>query len=152
VEDSFGHTWGHVWNTREAAERFAARLRKETRNPDWEVYELSPLGPTAGEQPDHPGPIDILVGRQSHGNTYNLDPRSYRLLRQRFPRGHGRPTVFIGRDTNDGYEAPRGPIYDRVVTLLTGLSLEQLLDAFGGYRVVDPLSNLTLWEAKRAAG
>jgi hypothetical protein len=152
VEDSFGRKWLHVWDTREAAERFAARVRRETRNPNWEVYELTPLRPPGGQAAGSPEPIDILVGRQSDGNTYSLHPNSFRLLRQRFPDIRVQPTVFIGRDTQDSYEATWGSIYDQVATLLTGLSPQRLQGAFGGYRVVDPVSNLTLWEAKPAAG
>jgi hypothetical protein len=149
VEDSFGRKWLHVWDTRDAAERFAARLRKETHNPNWEVYELNPLRPPAGEAP--PSLIAILVGRQSDGNTYSLHPNSFKLLRQRFPEARVQPTVFIGRHTQDNHEASWGSIYDQVATILTGLSPERLLDAFGGYRIVDPVSNLTLWEAKPVA-
>ena len=148
VEDSFGRKWLHVWDTRKAAERFAARLRRETRNANWEVYELNPLLPSAGEAAGSSEPIAILVGRQSDGNTYSLHPNSFKFLRQRFPQVRVQPTVFIGRDTQDNYETTWGSIYDQVATLLTGLSAERLLDAFGGYRVVDPVSNLTLWEEK----
>ena len=45
VEDSYGRRWLHVWDSREDAERFAVLLRRETSNPDWEVYELSPPRP-----------------------------------------------------------------------------------------------------------
>ena len=41
-------------------------------------------------------------------------------------------------------------MYDQVAALVTGLSQKVLLDAFGGYRVVDPISNLVLWEAELA--
>lgn len=150
VEDSFGRKWLHVWDTRQAAERFAARVRRETRNSNWEVYELTPLRAPADNGADCPGPIAILVGRQSDGNTYGLHPNSFRLLRQRFPHTPLRSTVFIGRKTGENDEDPWGSIYDHVATLLTGLSPEKLLDAFGGYRVVDPVSDLTLWEAKPA--
>ncbi len=150
VEDSFGRKWLHVWDDRAAAERFAARLRKETHNRNWEVYQLSPLRPRADEAADPPGPIEILVGRQSEGNTYNLHPKSFKLLRQRFPQARSLPTIFIGRDTQGDDEATSGSIYDHVATLLTGLSPEKLCDAFGGYRVADPISNLTLWETTLA--
>jgi hypothetical protein len=151
VEDSFGRKWVHVWDTREAAERFAARVRGATRNSSWEVYQLNPLPAPNGETPGTPGAIAILVGRQSDGNTYSLHPKSFRLLRQRFPKVSGQPTVSIGRYTQDNHEAIGGSIYDQVAALLTGLSPERLLDSFGGYRVVDPVSNLTLWVAKPAA-
>ncbi len=150
VEDSFGRKWLHVWDTREVAELFAARLRKETRNSNWEVYELNPLPAPADNGADRSGPIVIHVGRQSDGNTYGLHPNSFRLLRQRFPQVPVRSTVFLGRNTQGNLEDTWGSIYDQVATLLTGLSPEKLLDAFGGYRVVDPISDLTLWEAKSA--
>jgi hypothetical protein len=152
VEDSFGRRWHHVWDTREAAERFAARLRRETGNANWEVYELTPLSPPAGEAVRSPNPITILIGRQSDGNTYSLHPSSFKLLRERFPQVRGQPSVFIGRYRQDNHEATWGSIYDQVATLLTGLSPERLRDSFGGYRVVDPTSHLTLWESRPAAG
>ncbi len=152
LEDSFGRKWLHVWDTRDEAERFAARLRKETRNRYWEVYELTPLRPPNGKAAGSPEPLSILVGRQSDGNTYSLHPGSLKLLRQRFPQVHPRPTVFLGRGTQDDYEATSGSIYDQVATLLTGLSPERLFNAFGGYRVVDPVSNLTLREGRPDAG
>jgi hypothetical protein len=151
VEDSFGRKWIHVWDTREAAEQFATRLRQRTRNWNWEVYELSPLRAPDEEAVGRPGPIEILVGRQSDGNSYNLHPSSFQILRQRFPRVRMQPTVFIGRDKRDNSGDGWGLVYDQVATLLTGLSPEKLLDAFGGYRIVDPISNLTLWEAKPVA-
>lgn len=45
MEDSYGRKWLHGWDRREDAERFAVRLRRETHNPDWEVYELGPPCP-----------------------------------------------------------------------------------------------------------
>lgn len=151
VEDSFGRKWLHVWDTRDAAERFAARLRKETRNSNWEIYELSPLRPPGGASDTSTDPIAILVGRQSDGNTYGLHPTSFKRLRQSFPQIPVQSSVFIGRGTQEGYGATKGSIYDQVATILTGQSPRQLTDAFGGYRVVDPLSNLTLWESQPGA-
>ena len=72
VEDSFGRKWLYVWDNRGDAEKFAAQLRKETRNPNWEVYELVPPTPATQAAAEDSGPIVILVGRQSDGNSYEL--------------------------------------------------------------------------------
>ena len=54
------------------------------------------------------GPVEILVGRQSDGSSYSLHPNSLKLIRQRFPQIHPRPTVFIGSDTKVDMEANLG--------------------------------------------
>ena len=117
MEDSFGRKWLHVWNTREEAERFAIQARQVTGNRDWEVYELSPLRPPAGEQDRQSGPIEILVGRQSDGITYGLHPNSLKRIRQQIPRVRPKPSVFIGSNTQTNHETSVGPIYDQVAIL-----------------------------------
>jgi hypothetical protein len=150
VQDSFGRKWLHVWNDRSEAEQFADRVRNATGNRDWEVYDLSPPPPTAGGQNGRPGPVEILVGRQKDGSTYSLHPSSLKLIRQRFPRVHPRPTVFIGSDTQTSIEASVGSIYNEVAIILSGLGLRQL-NEIGGYRVVDPLTDLVLYQSDMAA-
>jgi hypothetical protein len=96
------------------------------------------------------GPIVILVGRQSDGNTYDLHPNSAKLLRKKFPRIPMKPSVFVGRETQATYEDGAGTaMYDQVVALLTGMDVSRVVDAVGGYRVVDPVSNLTLWQVTK---
>jgi hypothetical protein len=145
VEDSYGRKWIHVWDNRDDAEQFAVVLRKETRNPDWEVYELSPPRPLGGDV-DGQGPIDILVGRQSDGYTYGLHPNSFKLIRKCFPSVHPQPSIFMGRDAQTAYEVTNGARYDQIAVLLTGLSPAKLGE-LGGYRVVDPVTGLVLHES-----
>lgn len=150
VEDSYGRKWVRVWNDRGEAEQFANRMRHVTGNRDWEVYDLNPPRLLAGGQDGRPGPVEILVGRQRDGTTYSLHPNSLRLIRQRFPQVHPRPTVFIGSDTQTNIEASWGSIYDQVANILTGLS-STLLNELGGYRVVDPLTDLVLYQSDTLA-
>ncbi len=144
VGGSFGRQWLHAWDNRDDAERFATRLRKETHNPDWEVYEFSEPRPLGGD-PDGQGPIDVLVGRQSNGWTYALHPNSLQVIRKHFPAVHPRPSIFLGRDAQSDYEVASGTRYDQIAVLLTGLSLEELAE-LGGYRIVDPITDLVLHE------
>jgi len=150
VEDSYGRQWVHIWDDRSEAEQFANRLRQVTGNRDWEVYDLSPPRLLAGGQNGHSGPVEILVGRQRDGITYSLHPNSLRLIRQRFPQVHPRPSVFIGSDTQINFEASWGSIYDQVAIILTGLA-SRLLNELGGYRVVDPLTDLVLYRSDTVA-
>ena len=90
------------------------------------------------------GPIDILVGRQSNGWTYGLHPNSFKLIRKRFPSIHPRPSISWARCASD-YEVTSGTSYDQIAVLLTGLSVEELAE-LGGYRIVDPITDLVLHE------
>jgi hypothetical protein len=146
VEDSFGRKWLHVWDAREPAEQFASRLRRETRNPDWEVYELSPPAPQSDTGADQ---LEIYVGRQSDGSTYSLHPTSYKLIRTRFPGVRPHPSLFLERDARTAYEVTNGARYDQIAVLLTGLSTKQM-NELGGYRVVDPAAGLVLHETDLA--
>jgi hypothetical protein len=150
VEDSFGRKWLHIWNDRGEAEQFANRLRHVTGNRDWEVYDLSPPRPLDEGQDGRSGPVEILIGRQGDGSTYSLHPNSLKLIRQRFPQVHPRPTVSIGSDTRTGIEHSSGSVYNQVAIILTGLSLERLKE-LGGYRVVDPLTDLVLYQSNMAS-
>jgi hypothetical protein len=150
VENSFGRKWLHVWNDRGEAERFASQLRQVTGNRDWEVYDLSPPRPADGEHGRSSGPVDILIGRQAEGYTYSLHPNSVKLIRQRFPQVHPRPTVFIGRDSQTAIEPGAEWPYDQIARILTSLPPGGLND-LGGYRVLDPLTDLVLYQSDRVA-
>jgi hypothetical protein len=150
VESSFGRKWLHVWEARDQAEQFATRLRQVTRNQDWEVYDLSPPRPPSEEADKRPEPVVVLIGRQSHGVAYGLYPTSLTRIQQQFPQAHPKETVFIGTGNQAGAEASRGPIFEQVALLLTGLSREELLAA-GGFRVVDPLTDLVLYDLEPPA-
>jgi hypothetical protein len=151
TEHSFGRKWPHVWTDRSQAEQFANRLRQVTGNRDWEVYDLSPPRFLAGGNNGLSGPVEILVGRQADGTTYGLHPNSLKRIRQRFPQVHPRSTVFIGGDTHRDMEAGGVSVYDQVAIILTGLPIGEL-NELGGYRVVDPLTDLALYQSETVAG
>jgi hypothetical protein len=67
-----GKRWLYAWADRADAEAFADRLRVDTENPDWQVYELPGVAPSTGPL----GPVELLVSRQSEGFTYGLHPLS----------------------------------------------------------------------------
>ncbi len=150
VENAFGRKWLHIWTDRGEAEQFASRLRHVTGNRDWEVYDLSPPRPLAGGPDGRSGSIEILIGRQQDGAAYSLHPNSLKRIRQRFPQVHPRSTVFIGAYTQPDIDAGMESIYDQVAVLLTGLSMRQM-DELGGYRILDPLTGLALYQSDTVA-
>jgi hypothetical protein len=146
-EEMFGRKWLHIWESREQAEQAASHLREVTRNPAWEVYDLSTPHLLSGARNGQVGPVEILVGRQSHGRTYALHPHSVKLIHQHFPQARPRATVFIAGEM----PIPSQAMYDQVALLLTGLSKSQVMD-LGGYCVVDPITDLVLQTVDRTSG
>jgi len=138
--------WLYGWTSREDAERFAIRLREDSENSNWQVYELSGVEPTQGPL----GPIEIMVGEQSDGCAYGLNPTSEKLVRRRFPHATLAPSLFISSGSRNGSRAAQDPIMDQIAIILTGLP-EHRIAELGGYRVYDPVSRRVLRESPNLA-
>jgi hypothetical protein len=137
-EPGTNNRWLYVWNAEKDAKAFAEELKLRTRDDAWEVVPVNAL-PSEGPL----GPVEIQVGRQSNGWTFALHPFSRQMLQQVFPGSRQVPSVFIGTDTQQNFQATMGNIADlaeQVAIILTGVSTEQLLSSFGGYRVYDAIS------------
>jgi hypothetical protein len=128
-----GSRWLHSWLDRAEAEQFASRLRRDTEDPAWQVYDLPEVEPSTGPL----GPLEIKVKRQSDGYTYGMKPTTYNLIRKRFSESKMVTNVFIATDTHADIEADQGPVWELVVKILTGLTDEQI-EEFGGYTMYDP--------------
>ena len=90
--------------------------------------------------------LTVLVGKQRDGYVFRLKPSSKRALEQE---GDSRDTVssiFISYDTKHNFEQIHGQVWDHVITLLTGRSFEDLNQS-GGFAVVDPVTNKTLYDS-----
>jgi hypothetical protein len=87
-------------------------------------------------------PIEINVGYQLDGITYQLHPKSKKRISEYLEthpglRSHPVSSVFISYDTKKVYQQMYASIDPQVVLLLTGLSKEEI-KALGGYKVVEP--------------
>src|SRR5205823_4228495 len=78
-EPGTGRRWLSVWNSQADAQAFADELKERTRDPAWEVIEVSA---PASEGPL--GPLEIQVGRQSNGWTFALHPLTRQMVQQIF--------------------------------------------------------------------
>lgn len=87
--------------------------------------------------------LTIEMTTQGNGWTFRLSPKSRSLLVQRFGQASIGSSVFVGTDSRRSYEEIHGPMWDQIVLLLTGLSLDQV-DTLGGYQVIDVRNGRTL--------
>ena len=129
-------------NVEADAQAFADELKKRTRDNAWEVVHLD-APPSEGPL----GPVEIQVGRQSDGWTFTLHPFSRQMLQDVFPNSRRVARVFIATDTRQDFQTTMGDLADlaeQVAIILTGVSIDQLREKFGGYRVYDPAAKKEL--------
>ena len=141
-EPGTSRRWLHAWNIEADAQAFADELKKRTRDNAWEVV---PVDSPPSEGPL--GPVEIQVGRQSNGWTFALHPFSRQMLQEVFPDSCRIPSVFIATDARQDFQATLEnltDLADQVAIILTGVSIDQLMDKFGGYRVYEPATKKEL--------
>jgi hypothetical protein len=134
--------WLYVWSDQTAAQRFARELGVRTRDHSWEVHELKvpriQTGPLA--------PLEVIAQPVADGTAYRLASTSQERIMRRFPNAHLVGEVFFSTRTQQDYERERGPVWDRVIVALSGLS-EAQVNELGGYRVYQPGEARTLFES-----
>ena len=84
--------------------------------------------------------VEIDVGRQRDGWTFQLSPKAKQILRGKVPEPVLKTSVFVGYDTKSDFEFFHGPVWEHVAMLLTRLSPDQLAQ-LGGYFFVDRSGN-----------
>lgn len=83
-------------------------------------------------------PIRIQMAHEFEGVTYALHPLSRRRILARWPDLRVVPVVFVGYERRDQFEELHRPILPQIVALLTGHSVRELMDAFGGVELYEP--------------
>jgi hypothetical protein len=92
------------------------------------------------------GKMTLLVGQQKDGYVFRLKPSSKKDLLQERDSPDLVSSVFISYDTKHDFEQIHGPVWDHIISLLTGLSLNDL-NRVGGFAVVDPGTGQTLFDS-----
>ena len=90
--------------------------------------------------------LTVLVGRQSDGYVFRLEPSSRRLIMPKADIPGTVSSVFLAFDTKHHFEQVHGPIMEHVISLLTGRSSDDL-NKTGGFSVVDPVTEETLYDS-----
>jgi hypothetical protein len=73
-----------------------------------------------------PAEIRIDVGKQADGCAYELHPSSKAFLARTHGEVRPAPTLFVGYETRDDFEAVHGPMWKQIAMILTGLPWSQL--------------------------
>lgn len=82
--------------------------------------------------------IEVAVGKQSNGATFQLHPKTRQLLESRFPGWSSVPgSIFVYSNNPWDFERMQDPMWAHIVMLLTRLNEEQIRE-LGGFRFVSP--------------
>jgi hypothetical protein len=135
-EPGTNRRWLYVWERKADAEAFADELRERTEDAAWEVTKTSAL-PSEGPL----GPVEIQVVPFDDGWNFILNRFSKDMIRKSFPEARLRHSVTVRTGTRPGFRTTQHEVpalAESIVRILTGLSLDQFTETFGGYRFFDP--------------
>ena len=89
-------------------------------------------------------PLEIYVGQQGDGCTYQLHPKSRIRIEQRHPKLNLAPNVFVGYTTGTEFCKIHGPLWPHIAHILTGLNEKEIRE-MGGIRIYDPMAEREIW-------
>lgn len=90
--------------------------------------------------------VTVLVGRQRDGYVFRLQPTSRRMIMPKADLPGTVSSIFVSFDEKHKFEQIHGSIMEHVITLLTGRSSDDL-NQVGGFAVVDPVTEETLYDS-----
>jgi hypothetical protein len=126
--------WLYAWRKESEAERFAAELRRRTRNADWRVHKFEV--PSEERGPVAPLEITTVPEEDGYAYCYYLTPESRERVVAAYP-GTKLPLslkVGIGQQ-QDLLRGKRDDWWMELSRVLTGRNEEEI-DSLGGVRVV----------------
>ena len=89
----------------------------------------------------------VEVGRQLDGCTFRLSPRTRTGLEDKLSNMPPATGIFIEIDTSDSFAQIHGPMWEQILSLLTGLSLFEI-EKLGAYEFVDPVTRDVIYRHK----
>jgi hypothetical protein len=94
--------------------------------------------------------IEIAVGKQSNGATFELTPKTEAMLKARIPNWSPAPnSVFVSFDRPWDFGRMQDPMWAQIVMLLTRLN-EQQIQELGGFTFIDPVDHEVFFESHAA--
>ncbi len=140
-EPGTARRWLYVWRDRAAAQASARELGRRTRDSSWTVHECD----LPEEESGPLAPLDVIAEPVAEGTLYRLSTASLERIMKRFPNARLVTEVFFSDQSKQEYERDHGPVWDQVIGLLCGLSVDQV-NELGGYRVYETVVR-TLYES-----
>ncbi len=131
-ESGTDRRWLYAWKNKSEAERFAAELRRRTRNLDWFVHEFE----VSSEERGPVAPLDVATVPEEDGYTYYLTPESRERVVAAYPGTKLPLSLKVGIDKQQDLLRGKGDDgWMEVSRVLTGRNEEEI-DSLGGVRVV----------------
>ena len=135
-----GFTSGEIRRPHNDSRELVAR----TRDNSWTTREFD----VPAEESGPLAPLDVIAEHVGDGTIYRLTPASQERITNRFPDTRMAGETFFSTQTQNDYERDHGPVWDQVMILLSGLSMDQVQE-LGGYRVYQAVGR-TLFESATA--
>lgn len=88
--------------------------------------------------------IQINVWAVRQGVNYGLHFRSRDRIAQRFPEAHPLRSIYLGHDCAEDFPARHEPHWERMSSMLTGLTAEQIGE-LGGICIYNPDTEEVVW-------
>jgi hypothetical protein len=135
-EPGTANRWLYVWRSKSQAQRFAMELGERLRQRDWGVHEFE-LRDESHESRGPLAPLTILSIPTGEGSEFRLESASQERIASHFPNANlaGKFTLTLPRDVRHDFERQHGPAWEQVVTVVTGLSDEDV-ESLGGVQIV----------------
>jgi hypothetical protein len=124
--------WLYAWKKKSEAERFAAELRRRTRNADWFVHEFA----VPSEERGPVAPLEIATVPEEDGYIYYLTPESRERVVAAYPGTRLPGNLKVGIDQQQNLLREKvDDWWMELCRMLTGRN-EDEIDSLGGVRVV----------------
>jgi hypothetical protein len=88
--------------------------------------------------------VKIGVFKTLDGYTFSILPSLRERIKSMFPNAHPANIIFVGYDTNSGFEKHIGSIESQIYPALLGISRESDLKKIGPIEFIDSSTNATL--------
>jgi hypothetical protein len=144
-EPGTARRWLYVWRDRAAAQAFARELGARTGDTSCAVQECDLPADDSGPL----APLDVIAEPVADGTRSRLSTASQERIMRRFPSARLAGEVILSHQAQQTFERERGPVWPRVISLLSGLTLDQV-NELGGYRVYESVVR-TLYESAVAS-
>ncbi len=140
-EPGTARRWLYVWRDRAAAQAFLRELAARTRDSAWTTGEFDVQAEASGPL----APLDVIAEPVGDGTVYRLSTASQERVTRRFPDARLAGETFVTSPKHPERKDCRGADWDEVITVLSGLSVQQV-EELGGYRVYETVGR-TLYES-----
>ncbi len=98
---------------------------------------------------DVPETIQVNIWVGSDGVNYALHPVTEARIKERFPNARPLPNIMLGFDKEKEFPARHKLLWERMVMMLTDLTVEEIAE-LGGFCIYETATKKLVWRWKTA--